>query len=356
MVTKKPNSIAGTDRRQRATGKGRQKTAATSPPNPRRSLRLLARLLANEEVTSPEPALFCHDAPVLRSRGAPPKYASSSTSSVPDPPSPRPTLANYDSNREYSPSESGDQEDVCMADDESTPLKKTFLPSRRPGNEDLIAMSPDGHACIVTLEHNGNGTVEDCHLLDRACGANPDIIGGMETIMVMKPGTLDVDCPTNRAFLNSKMHTALDKGRWVLFPTVRDLKRMLSALRRRKLAPIEGQQQSPQRNAMGFTHHKDVFPNAIRKVDIAPLSSWADSLKIYRERYVGCPEPAIMFGPPPFKRPLPTIDVHCNLYYVVWKAYKTLKNPTIKAHARHSEQPRLVRQIGQIMWAHTRQK
>ncbi|KAI5886945.1 uncharacterized protein SCHCODRAFT_02590364 [Schizophyllum commune H4-8] len=353
MVTKKPKSVAGADRRQHGTGKGRQKTAATSPLNTRRSPRLLARLVVNDKVTLLKPPLSRHDAPVLRARVVPRNYASSSTSS--DPPSPRPTLANYDSNREYSPSESGDQEDNCTADDGSTPRKKIFLPSRRPGNDELAAISPKGHACIVTLEHNGNGTVENCHLLDRACGADPDIVEGMEIIMVMERGTLDVDCPTNRVFLESKMHTAFDNGRWVLLPTVRDLRRMLSALRRQKLAPIEGQKQSPPRNSMGFTHHKDVFPNAIRKVDIAPLSCWADGLKIYRERYVGCPEPAIMYGPQPFEKPLPTIDVHCNLYYVVWKAYKTLQDRNIHAHARYSVQERLVRQIGQIMWAYTRQ-
>ncbi|KAL1672578.1 hypothetical protein EV122DRAFT_224370 [Schizophyllum commune] len=356
MVKKKPKSAAGVDRRQRATGKARQKTAAKTPLNSRRNPQLLARLVVNDEVTLPEPPLSRHDGPVLRARVVTRRYASSSTSSESDPPSPRPTLANYDSNREYSPSESGDQEDDGTTDDGSTPPKKIFLPSRRPGKEDLTAISPDGHACIITLEHNGNGTVENCHLFDRCCGADPNIVGGMETIMGMESGTLDVDCPTNRAFLNSQMHTAMDKGKIVLLPTEEDLERMLASLQRKKLPPIEGQQRSPPRGPKGFTHHKDVFPNPIRKVDIAPLSTWAEGLKIYRERYVGCPKPAIVYGPQPFKRPLPTIDVHCNLYYVVWKAYKTPKNPTIKAHARHSEQLRLVRQIGQIMWAHTRQK
>ena len=93
--------------------------------------------------------------------------------------------------------------------------------------------------------------------------------------MGMESGTLDVDCPTNRAFceyllnspvfsvtdprqVNSQMHTAMDKGKIVLLPTEEDLERMLASLQRKKLPPIEGQQRSPPRGPKGFTHHKDV--------------------------------------------------------------------------------------------------
>lgn len=54
------------------------------------------------------------------------------------------------------------------------------------------------------------------------------------------------------------MHTAMDRGKWVLMPTEEDLERMLLALQGEQLSPIEGQQEPPRRNSNGFTRHTDV--------------------------------------------------------------------------------------------------
>ncbi|KAL1664412.1 hypothetical protein GGF50DRAFT_54878 [Schizophyllum commune] len=355
MGKRKPNatlSVDGAGRRQRAAGKSRQKTVTPAPLQLRRSARIQARLASNAVVTAPiptpTPRRSRRKPRPFRVCAGPRKYASSSASS--DPPSPRPTLANYDNNRDYSPSPSIRSDDSSTVGEESTPPKKIFQPARRPDHMDLVLISPRGRVCVVTLEHNGNGTVEDCHLLDRACGADPDIVGGMETFMAIKRGTLDVDCPRNRVFLESKMHTAMDKGKWVLMPTVEDLFRMLLAVRGEQLPPIEGQQEPPRRNSNGFTRHTDVFPNIIRKFYIVPLSTWAKGLKIYREREVNSSEPPIMYGPPPFEE-IPPEDLHCDPYFVVWKAFKALNAPNVCAPAHHRRQEGLIRKIGKIMWA-----
>ncbi|KAL1713078.1 hypothetical protein EV715DRAFT_212414 [Schizophyllum commune] len=355
-------SADGAGRRQRAAGKSRQKTVTLAPLQLRRSPRLQARLASNLAVATPtrtptpkpkakpkpKPPPCSHRKPrPFRVCAAPRKYASSSASS--DPPSPRPTLANYDYNRDYYPSQSIRSDDSSTVGEESTP-PKIFQPARRPDHEDLILISPRGRVCVVTLEHNGNGTVEDCHLLDRACGADPVIVGGMEILMGIERGTLDVDCPRNRVFLESKMHTAMDRGKWVLMPTEEDLERMLLALQGEQLSPIEGQQEPPRRNSNGFTRHTDVFPNIIRKFYIVPLSTWAEGLKIYREREVNSREPPIMYGPPPFEL-IPPEDLPCDPYFVVWKAYKALIAPGVHAPAHHWPQEDLIRKIGKIMWA-----
>ena len=50
----------------------------------------------------------------------------------------------------------------------------------------------------------------------------------------------------------------MDNGHIVLFPVIDDLRRLLDALQKKVLDPIEGQEESPKRGPNGFTHHKDV--------------------------------------------------------------------------------------------------
>ena len=95
--------------------------------------------------------------------------------------------------------------------------------------------------------------------------------------MVYKPNTLNVDSPSNRVFrtsfpsstdilraylcsVTSNYHIMMDKGKWVYIPKAEDLERLLDALNKEQLGPIEGQQAPPPRGPNGFTHHKDVRP------------------------------------------------------------------------------------------------
>ena len=50
----------------------------------------------------------------------------------------------------------------------------------------------------------------------------------------------------------------MDKGKWAYIPKAVDLERLLAALNKEQLGPIEGQQAPPPRGPNGFTHHKDV--------------------------------------------------------------------------------------------------
>ncbi|KAL1715843.1 hypothetical protein EV715DRAFT_206626 [Schizophyllum commune] len=359
-------SVDGTGCGQRATDK--RTTAASTPYTLRRSPRIQAKerkvssgssstpqLAPDDVVTLPTSAQTPEPSPQATTvyhvrfnesgdrRQASPDDASSDICS--SAPSPLPTLANCDP--DYIPPKSYDEDDSSTTSRESTPLigNIAFLRSR-PGHQDLTDKSPLGRICVVTLGDNNEGIVQDCHQVDRAQMANPKLVAGFETIMVLDPGTFDIDCPENRVFLDANTHIALDNGHIVLFPVYQDLRRLLDALQKKVLDPIEGQQESPQRGPKGFTHHKDVFPNDIRQFHIAALSTCRST--IHRKNSVDSIEQtAYCF---PYDKPFPIIDLHCSPYFVVWKAYKTLQKRNISAPAHLRAEERLIREIGDLMW------
>ncbi|KAI4518554.1 hypothetical protein K525DRAFT_250315 [Schizophyllum commune Loenen D] len=231
---------------------------------------------------------------------------------------------------------------------ESSPTGNIDNLTSRPGHQRLIEKSPLGRICVITWLDNSTGAVQDCHILDRCRAGDPDIVRGFETIMVLDPYSFSVDCTANRVFLDSSTHIAFDNGHIVFFPTERDLNRMLSALKKEVLAPIEGQQESPARNAEGFTHHKDVFPDDIRPFHVAILSSCGRC--VMRMKTLDSSSSEHDTFEPPFDEPFPIVQLHCSPYFVVWKAYKTLRNSEVHAPAHLSKEEQLIRDIGEIMW------
>ncbi|KAI5889343.1 uncharacterized protein SCHCODRAFT_02585602 [Schizophyllum commune H4-8] len=359
-------SVDGTGCGQRATGK--KTTDASAPYTLRRSSRIQEKgrkvsggspstpqLAPNDVVTLPASSQTSEPPPQATTRyhvrfdepgdlrqTAPDDALSDVCSSAP---SPLPTLANYDP--DYIPPKSFDEDDGSTTSRESTPLAGNIAClASRPGHQDLIDKSPLGQICVVTLGDNNEGIVQDCHQVDRAQMARPKVAKGFETIMVLEPGTFDIDCPENRVFLDANTHITMDNGHIVLLPVVQDLRRLLDALQKKVLNPIEGQEESPQRGPNGFTHHKDVFPNDIRPFHIAVLSTCRSP--IHRKLSVDSIEDKTYYAP--YDEPFPIIDLHCSPYFVVWKAYKTLQKEHVHAPAHLSQEEELVRQIGDLMW------
>ncbi|KAL1713081.1 hypothetical protein EV715DRAFT_212397 [Schizophyllum commune] len=380
MALKRGNatpSPTGVVRGQRATSKRRQTTTDPPAPNLRRSLRIqaLSKKKATHggripqeitpDVAGPSASVTAQESPrpvnqrrsmrleEARASGkkTAPKYALSSTSSYA--PSPRPTFANSDA--DFVPLNSDDLDDGSTT---STPSRECTPPCNidnsmsRPGHQRLIDRSPLGHVCTASLRHNANGEVQDCHLLDRCCAGNRKIIKGFETIMVYKPNTLNVDSPSNRVFLASNYHIMMDKGKWAYIPKAEDLERLLDALNKEQLGPIEGQQAPPPRGPNGFTHHKDVFPEEIRDFHIGPFSTWDDpALEFSRKREVFSTEPLLEFRPP-WNTPLPIVQLPCSPYFAAWKAIKTLQNPEVHLPAHLAREEALLRKIGRLMWGY----
>ncbi|KAL1703153.1 hypothetical protein EV121DRAFT_208539 [Schizophyllum commune] len=364
-------SADGVRRGTRATGQGRRRATVTTAPL-RRSARLQARLptplrrssrlqtklssttSASSSGASARPQRSRRPAnppyyvrfEVRVSRQSTPDGASSSGSSSAS--SPPPTFANMDG--DYRPP-SGYQDDSSTTytlSRESSPTGNIDNLTSRPGHQRLIEKSPLGRICVITWLDNSTGAVQDCHILDRCCAGDPGIVRGFETIMVLDPYSFSVDCTANRVFLDSSTHIAFDNGHIVFFPTERDLNRMLSALKKEVLAPIEGQQESPTRNAEGFTHHKDVFPDDIRPFHVAILSSCGRC--VMRMKTLDSSSSEHDTFEPPFDEPFPIVQLHCSPYFVVWKAYKTLRNSEVHAPAHLSKEEQLIRDIGEIMW------
>ncbi|KAL1754398.1 hypothetical protein FB107DRAFT_291719 [Schizophyllum commune] len=347
MALKRGNatpSPTGVVRGQRATSKRRQTTTDPPAPNLRRSLRIQAS--AKKKATQ---------------SGRIPQEI---TSDVADAPSPRPTFANSDA--DFVPSNLDDLDDgptTSTPSRESTPLCNIDNSMSRPGHQRLIDRSPLGYVCTASLCHNANGEVQDSHILDRCCAGNQKLIKGFETIMVYKPSTFNVDSPSNRVFLASNYHIMMDKGKWVYIPKAVDLERLLAALNKEQLGPIEGQQAPPPRGPNGFTHHKDVFPNDVWEYHIGPFSTWDDpALEFSRKREVYSTERPLEFRPP-WNTPLPIVELPCSPYFVAWKAYKTLQDETLGrwyhyptgAHlpAHLAAEEVLLRKIGKLMWAYS---
>lgn len=195
-------SADGVGRGTRATGQGRRRaTVATAPL--RRSPRLQARLASTSLRRSPRlqaslpstnsasPPSSGASARSQRSRRPPnaryyvrlevrisrqstPDGASSSGSS--SAPSPRPTFANMDG--DYRPP-SGIQDDgstTYTLSRESSPTGNIDNLTSRPGHQRLIEKSPLGRICVITWLDNSTGAVQDCHILDRCCAGDSDIV------------------------------------------------------------------------------------------------------------------------------------------------------------------------------------
>ena len=50
----------------------------------------------------------------------------------------------------------------------------------------------------------------------------------------------------------------MDRGKFVIFPELAVLQRLLTALEREEMSPAEGHEGPIRRNSDGFPHHKDV--------------------------------------------------------------------------------------------------
>ncbi|KAI5886963.1 uncharacterized protein SCHCODRAFT_01175367 [Schizophyllum commune H4-8] len=346
-------SPTGVVRGQRATNKRRQTTTVPPTPNLRRSLRSQASAKKTSARGGPIPQEIPPDVPAPSAR----KWQKTGPQirvlyyllrrAVTTP------YVRENSDADFVPSNLDDLDDgstTSTPSRESTPLCNIDNSMSRPGHQRLIDRSPLGYVCTASLRHNANGEVQDSHILDRCCAGNRKLIKGFETVMVYEPGTFNVDSPSNRVFLASNYHIMMDKGKWAYIPKAADLERLLAALKKEQLGPIEGQQAPPPRGPNGFTHHKDVFPNDIRGYHIGPFSTWDDpALEFSRKREVYSTEPSLEFRPP-WNTPLPIVELPCSPYFVAWKAYKTLQNEDVHLPAHLATEEALLRKIGQLMW------
>ncbi|KAL1694637.1 hypothetical protein GGG16DRAFT_122342 [Schizophyllum commune] len=317
---KASSSSGGPVRGQRATGKRRQKTTAA----PQKSARFSSRIQRIQESLSRR-----------RSRHGNHSSTTSQTTSSSFAPHGKTSKA------------------LSSADKarESTPPINIDKLGRRPSRYRLVYKSPLGLVDVVTGHDNSTGILQDCHLVDRAYAGKKTIVRGFEHFMAMDPGTFNLDGTGNRIFLEPNTHSLMDRGKFVIFPEFAVLRRLLTALEREELSPAEGHEGPIRRNSDGFPHHKDVFPEETHNFHVAPLSTWTGTQPITRLVCVdenGRPVHKDYYWP--WEEPLPIVELHCSPYFVVWAAYKWLREPGVHAPAHLALEEDLVLKIGKIMW------
>ncbi|KAI5833933.1 hypothetical protein K523DRAFT_341415 [Schizophyllum commune Tattone D] len=276
-------------------------------------------------------------------------YAPSAASS--DAPSPPQNDNNGDSGSEYDDREDDLPSSSADKARESTPPINIDKLGRRPSRYRLVYKSPLGLVDVVTGHDNSTGILQDCHLVDRAYAGKKTIVRGFEHFMAMNPGTFNLDGTGNRIFLEPNTHSLMDRGKFVIFPEFAVLRRLLTALEREELSPAEGHEGPIRRNSDGFPHHKDVFPEETHNFHVAPLSTWTGTQPITRLVCVdenGRPVHKDYYWP--WEEPLPIVELHCSPYFVVWAAYKWLREPGVHAPAHLALEEDLVLKIGKIMW------
>ncbi|KAI5886958.1 uncharacterized protein SCHCODRAFT_02517026 [Schizophyllum commune H4-8] len=292
--------------------------------------------------------------PASRRRGQPPQESANSRRYTPYSLSSKPTPTLSDDDSDSGPDLDEDDPSPSSAVSRarlSTPPRNIDRDTRRPRRWRLVDKSPLGLTDVVTGTDNSNGILQDCHLANRAYGWNhPKFISGMELILSLPPGTFNLDGTGNRIFLEPSMHVLMDRGKFTFFPERKVLIRLLTALRREYLSLPDGQEGPIRRNAAGFPHHKDVFPEETWLYHTAPLSSWTGT------RPITCLVSVDENGralhkeySPPWNDPLPITEMHCSPYLVVWTAYKWLRKGA-HAPAHLADEEDLVIEIGRIMW------
>ncbi|KAL1695873.1 hypothetical protein GGG16DRAFT_109049 [Schizophyllum commune] len=372
--TKATSSLGCPVRGKPTTSKRHQKTSGTHPED---SLRRSLRIRKIQE-SVPRSAHHGYDGtPAAQASASASKKQQPSTTPSPHKARPRRACAHYGektssgtSSNDSSPTSALSDEDADsdpeLDDEESdsaassavsrarhtTPPINITKSTRRPTRRRLVEKSPLGSTDVITWLNDSNGILQDCHLINRAHAWHfPEVVRGLELLMAMLPETLNLDGTGNRVLLEPSTHGLMDRGKLVFFPERRVLRRLLRALQQLPLIPAAGQVGPIRRNAAGFPHHKDVFPEETWLYHIALLSSYTGQQPLQRQAAADGSVPPTRFSPP-WDVPFHMAEMHCSPYLVVWTAYKWLKKPDVHAPAHLDEEESLVREIGQIMWDH----
>lgn len=220
----------------------------------------------------------------------------------------------------------------------------------RPPREPLIRISPLGEMCVITLFDNGNGTVQDMHVMGRTAAAA--VVVGLEIVMGLQPDTLHLDTRLNRVFVEIAIHTAYDRFKCAFFPKIEDLQRLLRALRQQPITSAEGDRLLRRRDE--FLHHEKVFPRAVRQFHFVPFSTWSENIPITCRTAVDEQEyrtyrAPFTAGPNNNEEALPIIKMHCSPYFVVWQAYVALSKPGTQAPVYVQHEARVIKKIGHAM-------
>ncbi|TRM63441.1 hypothetical protein BD626DRAFT_431198 [Schizophyllum amplum] len=221
----------------------------------------------------------------------------------------------------------------------------------RPPRGPLIAISPLGEICVITLFDNGNGIVQDMHVMGRATPAM--VIRGLEIVMGLEPTTLYIDTRLNRVFVDVAIHTAYDRFKCAFVPMLEDLKRLLMALQHVNIASADGPGVLRSRDGK-FFHHEKVFPRAVRQFHFVPFSTWSDNTPITRRLSIDKRECQVYYapfstGPDNNEEALPIVEMHCSPYFVAWQAFVALSKPGTRAPKYIKHEANLIVAIGQAM-------
>ncbi|KAI4518560.1 hypothetical protein K525DRAFT_208255, partial [Schizophyllum commune Loenen D] len=232
----------------------------------------------------------------------------------------------------------------------STPPKNITKSTRRPTRRRLVERSPLGSTDVITWLNDNNGILQDCHLVNRAYAWRfPRVVSGLELLMAILSGTLNLDGTGNRVLLEPSTHSLMDRGMVIFFPERKILRRLYKALQRQALPPAAGQVGPIRRNAAGFPYHKDVFPEETWLYHIVPTSSYTGQQSVRRHAAADGSAPSVEFSPP-WDEPFHMAEMQCSPYLVVWTAYKWLRKPGVYAPAHLAYEEKWVHKIGKIMW------